>query len=153
MSDPRNAVAYAGVLTARITLKHDNSIVYDPTKAGGSAQAGRAVALTITDDTVGLADDGVVIYGKLISVESGGMCAVQIRGFCTLPGGNGATLTVGAKIVGALNATSDKGFVKALAETVTTPTAAEVTNAFKAAKTRGVIHNNDVTTAVVVDLG
>lgn len=157
MANPRNTIAFDDIDALSVTMIADNStITYDATQAGGSAVVGRAVELvgSTSDGVVELADDGAVIFGKLIKVEADLKCVVQIRGFCDLPGGNAATLTVGTKIVGALNASSAKGFIKTLAETVTgSPTQAEVQNAFKAAKTRGLIINNDTTTAVVVDLG
>lgn len=156
MANPRKTVAYDEIDSLNVTMKYDNSITYDKAKPGGSDAAGRAVSLagSTSDDVVTLADDGAVIHGKLISVDGDGFCVVQRRGYTTLPGGNGATLTLGAKIVGALNASSAKGFIKALTETVSgSPTQAEVQNAFKAAKTRGEIINNNDTTAVVVDFG
>lgn len=153
MADNRAVVSHIGNHAGYETYKIDNSeITYDATKTGGSASVGLAVALT-SDDTVDLAGDGEVIHGKLISVEEDGFCTVQVRGFCTFPGGTSATLTVGTKIVGDL-LVSAKGYVQTLSETVSgSPTQAEVQNAFKAAKTRGIIINNDVATAVVVDLG
>lgn len=155
MANPRKTVAYDEIGTLNVTMKYDNSITYDKTQPGGSAAAGRAVSLagSTSDDIVTLADDGAVVHGKLISVDGDGFCVVQVDGYCTLPGGNGATLTLGTKIVGALNASSAKGFVKTLAETVSgSPSQAEVQNAFKAAKTKGIIINNNDTTAVVVEL-
>lgn len=148
MADNRAVVRHDGNHARYETHKIDNSeITYSATAAGGSASVGLAVALS-TDDTVDLCGDGEAVYGKLISVEADGFCTVQIGGFCTLPGGNGATLTIGNKVVGALNASSAKGYVKIFA--ATTPTAAEVA---LGARTRGLIVNNDTTTAVVVDLG
>lgn len=157
MSDPRAGVRYDGIGAEYVTMQIDGAdITYDATQAGGSAVVGRAVALvgSTFDDKVDLAGDGEAIFGKLISVSADGFCSVQVRGFCTLPGGDSATLTLHSKIVGALNASSAKGFVKTLAETVSDPpTQAQVQAAFLAAKTKGLIINNNVTTAVVVDLG
>lgn len=153
MADNRAVVSHLGNHARYETYKIDNSeITYSATAAGGSASVGLAVALT-SDDTVDLAGDGEVIHGKLISVESDGFCTVQIGGFCELPAGTGATVTVGSKIMGDL-LVSAKGYIQTLSETVSgSPTQAEVQNAFKAAKTRGIIINNNTTTAVVVDLG
>lgn len=146
MSDPREVVRHDDNHARYETYAIDNStITYDAAQPGGSAVVGRAVTLS-TDDTVALAADGDVVHGKLILVEVGLRCTVQIGGFCELPGGNGATLTVQTKILGALNASSAPGFIKSAPES----TAAD---AVKVAKTRGLIVNNNVTTAVVVDLG
>lgn len=149
MTDPRAVIRHTGNHARYETFKIDNSeITFSATAQGGSAQVGLAVALT-TDDTVDLAGDGEAVLGKLVSVESDLYCTVQIGGFCTLPAGNAATLTLGRKVVGALNASSAKGYVKAFAASGSY-TAAEVA---LAAATRGLIVNNDATTAVVVDLG
>ncbi len=157
MADPRKTLAFDGVGAHYVTMEIDGTdITYDAAQPGGSAVVGRAVALvgSTSDGKVDLAGDGEAIYGKLISVHKDGYCTVQRCGFCALPGGNGATLTLNTKIVGALNAASAKGFIKTLPETVTgTYVQAEVQNAFLAAKTRGLIINNNDTAAVVVDLG
>jgi len=156
MADNRKTVAYDGLEASYQTMKIDNSeITYDATKAGGSASVGLAVALAgaggaSNDDIVDLAGDNENIFGKLISVQADGFCTVQVAGYMALPGGNGATLNLDMKVMGALNASSAKGYIKGIAETVTTPTAAEVTNAFRAAKSRGQIINNNDTAAVIV---
>jgi hypothetical protein len=67
---------------------------------------------------------------------------VQTRGFMTLPGGNGATLTVGGAVVGALGAASAEGYIRVAAPATLADVAVQ----------RGVIVNNDVTTAVAVEL-
>ncbi len=152
MSDPRDVLSQSGVRAENTSFKFDSTIVFNRLLAGGSAQVGLAVTRTSTDDTVALANDNDVIAGKLVSVEAG-VCVVQTAGFCTLPGGNGATLTIGGRILGALNASSERGYIKVLPETVSaSPTQAEVQHAFRATKSRGIIRNNDVTTAVVVEL-
>lgn len=146
MSDPREVVRHDNNHAKYESYAIDNStITYDGTVAGGSSVVGRAVTLS-GDDTVALAGDGEVVHGKLILVEVGNRCTVQIGGFCELPAGDGATVTVGTKILGDLNASSAKGFIQSAPET----TAAD---AVKVAKTRGLIVNNNTTTAVVVDLG
>jgi hypothetical protein len=143
MTDPRADVDFEGIGYRAETFKIDDStITYDEDYANGSAVIGRAVNLS-TDDTVQLAGDGEDVMGKLIKVESDDMAVVQTRGYCTLPGGNGATLTLGEKIVGAASAAPADGYIRAVA----TATAAELGHA------RGRIINNDTTTAVVVDLG
>lgn len=145
MANPRNVVEFEGIGDLPVTYKIDNStIVYDATKAYGAAATmiGKAVTLS-ADDTVALAADGDAIEGKLLRVESDNKAVVQVGGYCTLPGGDAATLTRGLKIVGALGAAAAKGYIRAVAS----GTAAEIN------KGRGRIVRNGTTTAVVVHLG
>lgn len=142
MSDPRKTVLNTEVFAPTRTRKIDNStIVYDKTKVGGSAGVGKAVKFS-ADDTVALTTDGSEVLGVLESVEADGFCTVRERGPVSLPGGSGASLTLGKKIVGAVDGSSNGGFIREVA----TGTAAEL------GKARGYICNNDDTTAVVVDL-
>jgi hypothetical protein len=104
---------------------------------------GKAVTMS-ADDTVALAADADVVIGKLISVEADLKCSVRVHGYVTLPGGNGATLTRGLAIVGALNASSEKGYP---CGSRPSGTAAEIL------KARGRIINNGTTTAVGILLG
>lgn len=140
MADPRNAVNNIAKYRAQ-TFAHDATIVYDATAAGGSAQVGLAVTQE-GSQTVSLVGDGEEVEGKLIKVESDGFCVVQIEGEMTLPGGEGATLTEGASIVGDLGASSAEGYIRAVA----TGTAAEL------GRTRGTIVDSSTATAVVVRL-
>lgn len=138
----RTNVSNIGVGGQYRTYKIDAStITYSATAAGGSSQVGLAVTFS-ADDTVALTADGNAVIGKLILVESDGKCNVMTDGTMTLPGGDSATLTVGATIVGALGADSAKGYIRSAAS----GTAAELV------KARGRIENNDTTTAVVVTL-
>ena len=138
----RSSVSNIGVVGAYRTYKIDDStITYDASKAGGSTQVGLAVTFS-DDDTVALTADGEAVRGKLILVEGDGKCNVMTDGTMTLPGGDSATLTLGATIVGALGAASAKGYIRSAAS----GTAAELV------KARGRIENNDTTTAVVVTL-
>lgn len=141
MSDARENVIFDGIGYRAVTLEHDDTIVYDATVAGGSEQVGLAVTLE-SAKTVSLAGDGEQIEGKLIKVEPGGVCVVQNAGYMKLPGGDGATLTVGAKIVGDLGPDSAEGYVRAVA----TATAAELGVA------RGRIVDATDTDEVVVEL-
>lgn len=142
MADPRNTVDFTGIGYRAETFLIDNStITYSATEANGSAQVGLAVNLS-TDKTVQLVGDGEDVLGKLIKVESDNKAVVQTKGYCTLPGGTGATLTLGEKIVGDLLSAAE-GYIRVVA----TGTAAELGHA------RGRIIDNDTTTAVVVDLG
>ncbi len=138
----RTNVSNIGVGGVYRTYKIDDStITYDATKTGGSAQVGLAVTFS-TDDTVALCADGDAVIGKLILVEGDDKANVMTEGTMTLPGGDSATLTLGATIVGALGAASAKGYIRSAAS----GTAAELV------KARGRIENNNTTTAVVVTL-
>lgn len=138
----RTDVSNIGVAGVYRTYKIDAStITYDASKAGGSSQAGLAVTLS-GDDTVALCADGDAVLGKLILVEGDNKCNVMTEGTMTLPGGASATLTLMGTIVGALGASSAKGYIRSAAS----GTAAELV------KARGRIENNDTTTAVVVTL-
>lgn len=143
MADPRNAVDFQGIGILTATYKIDNStITYDATKANGAASTmiGKAVTLSAAG-TVALAADGDAIEGKLLLVEADNKCTVQVGGYCDLPGGTGASLTLGKKIVGAL-LSSAKGYIREVA----TGTAAEL------GKCRGRIVDAGTTTAVMVSL-
>ena len=141
MSDPRNAVSFEGIGFEAETFVHDATIVYNSALAGGSAQVGLAVT-NEGSQTVSLVGDGENILGKLIKVEQDGKCVVQTGGFVTLPGGDGATLTEGTKIVGDLGVGSAEGYIRSVA----TATAAELGVA------RGQIIDSSTATAVVVRL-
>lgn len=143
MTDPRATSSFLGINYHGTTYKYGSTITYDGTKAGGAATTmiGKAVAMG-ADDTVDLAQDGDRIVGKLLLVDDDGFCSVQDGGFCELPAGASATVTVGVPIVGALGASSARGYVRAAASN----SDAEARDA------RGRIVNNDVTTALVVEL-
>lgn len=115
MANPRAAVDFTDVNPGNVwTYAIDGSTVtFDATKANGSAQAGLAVTLSAAN-TVGLVGDGEFVLGKLLRVEADGFAAVQVKGFCTLPGGTSATLTLGARIVGDL-LSSAEGYIQAAA--------------------------------------
>jgi len=140
MADPRAAANKVGIGYKAETFAHDSTIVYSATVANGSASVGLAVSLE-SDETVTLAGDGENVLGKLIKVESDGFCVVQTEGYMTLPGGTGASLTAGSKIVGDL-LSSAEGYIRVVA----TGTAAELGVA------RGIIIDATTTTAVVVKL-
>lgn len=140
-TDPRNVISQLGIGARLETYKHDGTIVYDATLAGGAAQVGRAVKI-VAADQVGLTTAGSHVEGKLIKVEAGGYCLVQTKGVTTLPSGTGATATVGRRIMGALLAAAE-GYV----DSVNPATAAEV------AVGGGRLRNGATSTAWVVDLG
>ena len=93
-------------------------------------------------DTVELAADADPIVGKLIKVEADNKATVQTEGTMTLPGGDGATLTLNGPIVGDLGAANAKGYIRLAAS----GTPAELLAC------RGRIENAGTTTAVVVTL-
>ena len=80
--------------------------------------------------------DGENVLGKLIKVEPDGFCVVQTGGHMTLPGGSGATLTAGLKIVGDLGSGSAEGYIQAVSTQDTV--------------SRGMIIDSTTATAVVV---
>ncbi len=142
MANPRNTVSFVGVDPTILTFKIDNStITFSSTATGGSSQVNLAVSMS-ADDTVALTADGDAVIGKLLLVSADNKCTVQIGGGMTLPGGASATLTRGSAIVGALGASSARGYIR----TAASGTAAELI------KCRGMIFNNADTTAVVVYL-
>lgn len=115
MADPRKTVAYGDIGALRVTYKHDDTIVYDKSKIGGSAQVGLAVTLTgEADDVVSLVGNGEMVEGKLLEVYSDGYCVVQNGGYMDLPGGESATLTKGAKIMGDLGPSNAEGYIQAV---------------------------------------
>lgn len=142
MADPR-VLDFTGIDNDDVaTFKIDDStITFDAAQVNGSAAVGKAVTLS-ADKTVALAADGEAVIGKLLKVEPDKLASVQYAGYMTLPAGTGASLTLGKKIVGALNASSAKGYIR---ET-NTATAAEN------GVSRGFIVDNDTTTAVLVKL-
>lgn len=140
MPDPRNVIRLEGVHEGRASYKIDGvTITYDATQPNGSAAVGKAVTFS-ADDTVALTADGDAVVGKLVGVEPDGTAVVQDEGYATLPGGQGATLTRGSAIVGALGASSAKGYIRSAASA----TAAELI------KCRGMITNAGTPAATVV---
>lgn len=142
MADPRLDVRFEGIGYQAETYKIDNStITYSATEDNGSAQVGLAVTLSAAE-TVATAADAEGIRGKLIEVRADNYCTVQTKGFCTLPAGTSATLTLGAAIVGDLLVAAE-GYVRVSDGS----TAAEII------VQKGAIIDAGTTTAVVVDLG
>jgi predicted homoserine dehydrogenase-like protein len=145
MANPRAGVEFERIDSVDVTFKVDNvTIVYDATKPQGAAATmiGMAVSLS-ADDTVQLCSDAEAVIGKLLRVEADNVGVVQTGGYCSFAGGNAATLTRGAKVVGALGAAAAKGYIRAAASA----TAAELLVA------RGQIIRNADTANVVVNLG
>jgi hypothetical protein len=142
MPNPRNTVVFDGQTEGPLTFKADNStIVYDSTKVGGSVAVGLACTVS-ADSTVALCQDGDLVLGVVETVEPQGVDAkvtVRVTGAVTLAGGTAATLTLGSKIVGALNG-GNRGYIRAN----NTATAAEN------AKARGIILDASTASAVKV---
>ena len=142
MADPRNTVSYTRNQAQDETYIIDAStITFDVTKVNGSAQVGLAVTLS-GNNTIKLTEDGEFVLGKLMKVEGDGKAAVQESGFMTLPGGASASLTRGKGVVGALGASSAKGYIREVA----TATAAEL------GRQRGYIQDVSDTANVLVKL-
>ena len=149
MANPRDTVAFEGIDAEFVTMKIDNvTITYDVTKSGGSAQVGLAVTPS-ADKTVALTADGDPVMGKLTKVEFGNFGVVQYEGGMALPGGNGATLTAGQKVVGALGANNAKGHIRAVAAAAAGYVQGTMQDALNG---RGMIVDAATTTAVAVIL-
>lgn len=116
MANPRDDVDFEGIGVRNVTHKHDGSIVYDDKQPGGSLAVGKATKM-VGQRTVGLTTDGSGVAGKIIKVEDDGFLTLQVEGGCTLPGGTGATLTPGSRLVGALNG-GNPGFVRSVNDAV-----------------------------------
>jgi hypothetical protein len=141
MADPRNDIDFGGIGYQAQTFKiDDNTITYESDQKFGSSVVGLAVTLSAAG-TVALAGDGAAILGRLVKVEVDGKAVVQTGGYCELPAGTGAVLTLGKKIVGDLLGT-DPGYIREVA----TATAAELGVADHK------IIDASTTTAVVVKL-
>lgn len=89
-----------------------------------------------------MAGDGEAVIGKLLEVTKDDMAVVQTDGYMELPGGDGASLTRGKKIVGDLDSGANKGFIRE----VNTAQAAELGVA------RGFIQDASTASATLVKL-
>ena len=122
MANPRNTVKFNGIgREAQTFYIDDDTITFDRDEPHGSAQVGKAVKL-VDGATIALTTDGSHVLGVLEHVEADGKAGVQTEGYAAFPGGDGATLTLGAKIVGDLGPSSAPGYIRAVA----TATAAEL---------------------------
>jgi len=157
--DPRAFTGFEGIGLETITCYADDfgtetaTIVWSATEAAGSAQVGLAVMVVAVSNSkaeIDLVTDGQAVLGKLLRVEADGACTVQIAGACTLPGGDSATLTLGARIVGDLGAASAPGYIRAVAATTGSYVQGTIDDVSRG---RGLILDNATTTAVEVWLG
>ena len=107
----RDTVKFKGIQDTPVTYKADGvTIVYDKTKAGGSAAYGLAATIS-GNGTVALTADGEKVIGKVGVCESDGKVTIH-KGFQELPAGDGATVTAGFPIVGDLGPSSAKGYIR-----------------------------------------
>lgn len=108
----RFGIDFNGIGEQRVTVEIDNStITYEKDESQGTSYAGRAVTMA-ANKTIALADDGEAVVGRLITVQVDNKATMQFGGFMSLPKGQGATLTLGGPIVGALGAGGAKGYVR-----------------------------------------
>lgn len=121
MPNPRNTVAFQGINYNAQTFLTDSSISFDRNQPGGSAQVGKAVKMTGAK-TVGLTTDGSGVVGVILSVESDDKATIHTGQYVEFPAGEGATLTLGSKIVGDLGPDNAQGYIRVVA----TATAAEL---------------------------
>ena len=143
MANPRNDVRFINVKQRRETFKHDNTIVFNDTLPGNSAQAGLAVTqIGEAAKTVSLVAAGERVAGKLELVEADGNCVVTTHGNVELPAGTGALLVAGLPIMGALLGAAE-GYID---------TVPAVATAASAQAARGRLIDATTTTKVVVDL-
>lgn len=155
MADPRGNVSFAEIAPKYATFKIDNStIVYNAAQDNGCGGSGgiSTFGLSVTestDATVALCADGDHVAGRLIAVSADNFATVQIYGGCLFPGGASATLTAGAKFVGALGAASAKGYIRAVAAAGGSYVQAQAVDTQKG---RGSIEDASTTTAVGVIL-
>ena len=130
----------------------DSTITYSATEGNSSAQAGERLAVSLSaDETVQLAADGESIVGRLEKLEKdviGVLAVVAVEGVrMRFKGGASATLTRGVGIVGALGASSARGYVRSPVAAGGTYAQAAVN---EAARARGVLIDDDATDPVVM---
>ncbi|MCY3744478.1 MAG: hypothetical protein OXH00_25970 [Candidatus Poribacteria bacterium] len=144
------------------------TIKYDITKPNRSEAVGKAFKIN-ADGKGELVGDGDEIDGKVISVDDDHkFTGAYMFGGLNLPLGENATVARGDKIVGALGASSAKGYVKSATEpaaladieaadfdtaaeelVVHNAARAQITNLVNALKGKGSVHNSDTTHALV----
>lgn len=140
MANPRDTVDYEAIAAPSdyATFLTDNStILYDADEENGSAQVGLAVTLS-ADKTIALCADAEFVLGKLVKVEADNKATVQVGGFMTLPGGTGAALTRGKRIVGDLLVAA-KGYIREVL----------VSDTGEMGRARGFIIDDDATNPIV----
>lgn len=114
MASVRNIVSFQELYSETVTFKYGADITYDSSKNLGSNKVGLAVQISASQ-TVNLTTDASHVAGKLVYVTDDGFCTVQTGGYAFLPKGDSVTLTFGKKIVGAVGASSAKGYIRDVA--------------------------------------
>ena len=144
MPNPRKAIDYRdmGAPSKLLPFMAGSDITFDRTLPGGSAQVGLCVKISASK-TVVLVGDGESIAGTIDHVEPDSTVVVHLGPVISVPGGTGATLTPGSKIVGDLGPSNAKGYARSVAAA----TLAEV------AVARGEILDATDTNAVQVWMG
>jgi hypothetical protein len=140
-TDPRNIVAFESIDANYASFLADGvTIVYDVTQLDGASVTtiGFGVSLSASS-TVQLCNDADMVIGRLNIVESDAKAMVQIEGFQRLPGGNGATLTLGTHIVGALGPSSAKGYIRSVNSSVAAELAKQAARIIDVSDTTNVI--------------
>ena len=155
MADPRKIVDFTLIGQKRATFAYGNTIDHDT--ALPEKYKGLAVKIS-ADNQIQLCGDGDWIFGFISLTEGDGLCSVVWDGVVeNARKGNGATVTTGAGLVGALGPSSALGYVKD-APGITGQTAALDGNAaaggvavtITGSVGRGYVLNNDVADAIVV---
>ena len=102
------------VVTSSFTADGD-TITYDKTAVNRSTAVGKAFKIN-ADGKAELVTTGDEIVGKVLAVDDDNVITgAYICGGLRLPLGDSAIVARGDKLVGALNADSEKGYVKAVA--------------------------------------
>ena len=114
MASVRNIVAFKEINPTFVTFTYNADFTYSADANGGSTAVCLAVKM-VGDKQVGLSTDAAHVIGRLVRVHDDVFCTVQVSGFCLLPVGSSVTVTAGLKIVGALGASSAKGYVRNVA--------------------------------------
>jgi hypothetical protein len=116
VANPRKTIDYRdiGAPSKLLPFTGDLDITFDRTLPGGSAQIGLCVKVSASK-TVALVGDGEGIAGTIDHVEPDGTVVVHLGPVISVPGGTGATLTPGSRIVGDLGPSNAKGYARSVA--------------------------------------
>lgn len=116
MSNPRKTLDYRdiGAPSKLLPFTAGSDVTFDRTLPGGSAQVGLCVKISASK-TVALVGDGEGIAGTIDHVEPDGTVVVHLGPVISVPGGTGATLTPGSRIVGDLGPSNAKGYARSVA--------------------------------------
>jgi hypothetical protein len=110
MADPRKIVDFTLIGQKRATLAYGNTIVHDDLDP--EKYKGRSVKIS-ADNQIQLCGDGDFIFGFISLTEKDGFCSVVWDGVVeNAHKGDGATVTVGSGVVGALGPAGALGYIK-----------------------------------------